>query len=249
MATTRPGGSPERYPANRYLLPGSSRPDKNVARFSVLIQRHGDRIPAIAGRNRIMGEWRALKRFCERDRYRRLVLTSLTRFGSGATVASKRREKIRSDARFADGWFEVSEDLWREPGEKPLKLKLLADANFPSGLVEVLKKRGIEVRTAQELKMHRFSDEQILQEAAKPGLFLITLDRDFRSDERFPLQSSGRLVFVDARDERIANTNGFELLVVLLKSLGWRASPRKDPLDRQQCVPEIPDGGGQAGRV
>lgn len=167
-----------------------------------------------------MGEWRALKRFCERDRYRRLVLTSLTRFGSGATVASKRREKIRSDARFADGWFEVSEDLWREPGEKPLKLKLLADANFPSGLVEVLKKRGIEVRTAQELKMHRFSDEQILQEAAKPGLFLITLDRDFRSDERFPLQSSGRLVFVDARDERIANTNGFELLVVLLKSWG-----------------------------
>lgn len=110
--------------------------------------------------------------------------------------------------------------MWREPGEKPLKPRLLADANFPSGLVEVLRKRGIEVRTAQELKVHRFLDEQILQEAAKRGLFLITLDRDFWSDDRFPLQSSGRLVFVDARDERIANTNGFELLVVLLKSWG-----------------------------
>jgi len=110
--------------------------------------------------------------------------------------------------------------MWREPGEKPLKLRLLADANLPSGLVGVLRKRGIEVRAAQELRMHRLPDEQILQQAAKRGLFLITLDRDFWSDDRFPLQSSGRLVFVDARDERIANTNGFELLVVLLKSWG-----------------------------
>jgi len=135
-------------------------------------------------------------------------------------VASKRREKIRSDARFEDGWFEVSEDMWREPGEKPLRLRLLADANFPSGLVQVLRKRGIDVRTAHELKIHRLPDEQILQEAAKRGLFLITLDRDFWSDDRFPLQSSGRLIFVDARDEQIANTNGFELLVVLLKIWG-----------------------------
>jgi len=106
------------------------------------------------------------------------------------------------------------------PGEKPQKLRLLADANFPSWLVDVLRKRGIEVRTAQELKIDRFPDEQVLQEASKPGQFLITLDRDFWSDDRFPLQSSGRLVFIDARDEQIANRNGFELLVVLLKSWG-----------------------------
>lgn len=135
-------------------------------------------------------------------------------------MASKRKEKIRSDARFEHGWFEVSEDLWREPGEKAEKLRLLADANFPSGLVERLRKRRIEVKTAQELRLHRLPDEQILQEAAKRGLYLITLDRDFWSDERFPLRSSGRLIFVDARDEHIAETNGFELLVVLLKSWG-----------------------------
>lgn len=135
-------------------------------------------------------------------------------------MPSKRKEKIRSDARFEDGWFEVSEDFWREPGEKPRKLKLLADANFPIKLVGVLQKRGIDVRTAQELGIHRLPDEQVLGEAAKRGLVLITLDRDFWSDERFPLRSSGRLIFIDARDERIANTNGFELLVILLKSWG-----------------------------
>jgi predicted nuclease of predicted toxin-antitoxin system len=135
-------------------------------------------------------------------------------------MVSKRKEKIRSDARFEDGWFEVSEDLWQEPGKKPERLRLLADANFPRGLVERIRKPGIEVKTAQELRIHRLPDEQILQEAANRGFYLITLDRDFWSDERFPLRSSGRLVFVDARDEHIAETNGFKLLLVLLKSWG-----------------------------
>jgi predicted nuclease of predicted toxin-antitoxin system len=135
-------------------------------------------------------------------------------------MASKRKDKIRSDARFKDGWFEVSEDLRREAGEMPQKLRLLADANFPLGLVEALRKRSIEVRTAQELNIHRLSDKEILQEARNRGLVLITLDRDFWSDDRFPLQSAGRLIFVDAKDERIAKTTGFELLIVLLKSWG-----------------------------
>ena len=135
-------------------------------------------------------------------------------------MASKRRDKIRSDARFEDGWFEVSEDLWREPGGKPEKLRLLADANLPRGLTERLRKRGIEVKTAQEIGIHRLPDEQIIQEAAKRGFYLITLDRDFWSDVRFPLRSTGRLIFVDARDEHIAETSGFELLQILLKSWG-----------------------------
>jgi predicted nuclease of predicted toxin-antitoxin system len=86
--------------------------------------------------------------------------------------------------------------------------------------VDALRKRGMEVRTAQDLKLHRLPDEQILREATRRELSLITLDRDFWSDNRFPLQSSGRLIFVEARDERIAEANGFELLVVLLKSWG-----------------------------
>jgi len=135
-------------------------------------------------------------------------------------VPSKRKEKIRSDARFEEGWFEISDDMWRDPGERPRKLRLLADANFPSNLVRVLRKRGINVRTAQELGIHRLPDEQVLGEAARRELVLITLDRDFWSDDRFPLRSSGRLIFIDARGEGIADATGFELLVVLLKSWG-----------------------------
>jgi predicted nuclease of predicted toxin-antitoxin system len=133
---------------------------------------------------------------------------------------SKRKEKRRSDARFEDGWFEISEDFWRDPGEKPLKLRLLADANFPAGLVLALRKDGIAVQTAQELGIHGLPDEQVAAEAARRGLFLITLDRDFWSDDRFPLRSTRRLVFVDARDERIAGTLGFQLMMVLMKSWG-----------------------------
>jgi predicted nuclease of predicted toxin-antitoxin system len=135
-------------------------------------------------------------------------------------MTSKRKKKRRSEELFEDGWFRISEDLWRDPGETPQKLRLLADANFRARLVEALRKRGVEVRTSQELNIHRLSDEEILLEAKNRGLVLITLDRDFWSDSRFPLQSAGRLIFVDATDESIAKTNGFELLIVLLQSWG-----------------------------
>jgi predicted nuclease of predicted toxin-antitoxin system len=135
-------------------------------------------------------------------------------------VVSKRKEKIRSDARFEDGWFEVSEGLWREPGAKPQKLRLLADANFPGPLVEILQHRGFEVQTAKKLNIHRLADQEILQEAEKRKLLLITLDRHFWSDDKFPLRPARRLVFIDAQDERIKNTDGFELLLILLESWG-----------------------------
>lgn len=136
-------------------------------------------------------------------------------------MPSKRKERLREDARFEDGgWFEISTDLWLEPGEKPRKLRLLADANFPFSVVEILRKRGIEVRTAQQLDLHRLPDEQILHEAVKRGQVLITKDRDFLSERRFPLHSSGRVVFIDGDGDSFANTTGFELLIFLLKSWG-----------------------------
>ncbi len=38
------------------------------------------------------------------------------------TMVSKKKERIRRDAGFEDGWFEISQDMWREPGEKPQKV-------------------------------------------------------------------------------------------------------------------------------
>ncbi len=156
-------------------------------------------------------------------------------------MASKRKEKIRSDARFEEGWFEVSEDRWRAPGEKPTKLRLLADANFPRALTEILRKCGIEVRTVQELGIDRLPDERVLQEASKRGLLLITLDRDFWQDTKFPLRSSGRLIFVDARDERIAESDGFEPAGGSLEESGRRREPRQNPHDRRESVPDVPE--------
>lgn len=144
-------------------------------------------------------------------------------------MPSKRKEKLREDARSEDGWIEVSEDMWRDPGEQPRKVRLIADAHFPQKLVEVLRSNGLEVRTAQELHLHRMSDEQLLHEVDKKGMILITRDHDFLSERKYPVHRSGKIVFVEGDGEAIGITIGFALLVLLLKSWGstrWHGKVR-----------------------
>lgn len=112
--------------------------------------------------------------------------------------------------------------MWLEPGEKPRKLRLIADANFPYQLVETLRKGSIEVRTAQELGLHRLPDDQLLREAVKRGMVLITRDRDFLSDHKFPVHTSGMVVHLEGDGEGIGNSVGFELLIYFLKIWGAR---------------------------
>jgi hypothetical protein len=102
-------------------------------------------------------------------------------------VPSKRKQKARENKLFEDGWFELSDDMWLDPGERPKNVRLVADANFPRGLVEVFRKRNIEVRTAQELGLHRLADEELLGRVLELGCVLITMDKDFWSDAKFPL--------------------------------------------------------------
>lgn len=136
-------------------------------------------------------------------------------------MPSKRKEKLRGDARYKDGgWFEISTDQWLEPGEKPRKVRLLADAHFPSKLVEILQSNRIEVRTAQELGLHRMSDQQLLHEADKRDMILITRDHDFLSERKFPLHNSGKIVFVEGDGESIGSALGFALLIILIRSWG-----------------------------
>lgn len=78
---------------------------------------------------------------------------------------------MREDSRYEDGgWFDVSTDMWLESGEKPRKVRLLSDTHFPSKLIEILQSNRIEVRRAQELGLHRMSDEQLLHEAGKRSM-------------------------------------------------------------------------------
>ena len=55
------------------------------------------------------------------------------------------RTKVRKRERRLDdeGWFRLTRDLWRAPGEVLPKLKLVADVNFPAPLVRVLRQRNI----------------------------------------------------------------------------------------------------------
>lgn len=136
-------------------------------------------------------------------------------------MPSKRKAKLREDEHYEDGgWFVISEDMWLDKGEKPRKVRLIADANFHQKLTEVLRANGLEVRTAQELQLHRMSDEQLLHEADKKDMILITRDHDFLSEHKFPLHKSGKIVLVEGDGKGIGGSMGFALLILLLKIWG-----------------------------
>lgn len=150
-------------------------------------------------------------------------------------MASKRKQKSREDELFeTGGWFALSDDMWKDPGEKRKKLRMVADANFPIALVNSLKNRGIEVKTAQELRLEKLPDEELLRRVLELGHLLITMDGDFWSDGKFPLHKAGGVVFVDGEDEGIGNTEGFELLLAYLESFGggWRKGKIRAASDR-----------------
>lgn len=153
---------------------------------------------------------------CLQGQERKLQRTALLR----CALPSKRRRKNREDELSKEGWFALSEDLWRDPREKPRKVRMLADTNFPTQLVQAIKTRGMWVRTAQELSLSKLADDELLGRATERCCILITMDKDFWSDAKFPLHKDGAIVFLDGKDASIANTDGFELLMVFLKSFG-----------------------------
>lgn len=135
-------------------------------------------------------------------------------------LPSKRKRKNREDELFREGWFPLSEDLWRAPGEKREKVRVVSDANFPIQLVEAMRRRKVEVKTAQELGLAKLADDELLRKVTEQGCLLITMDKDFWSDGKFPLHQRGAIVFVDGKDASIGRTDGFELLMVFLMSFG-----------------------------
>jgi hypothetical protein len=82
-----------------------------------------------------------------------------------------------------DEWFELSDNLWLEPGEKRQKVRLLADQNVPQSLVEEIRAHGITVRTAREFGLATLQDAELLSYAKREGLILLTLDDGFWSDK------------------------------------------------------------------
>lgn len=67
------------------------------------------------------------------------------------------------------------------------KPRFLADENFPAKAVAVLRSMGARVVTVQEARTTGHSDENHAAYALRNGLVLLTCDRDFLNNRRFPL--------------------------------------------------------------
>lgn len=67
------------------------------------------------------------------------------------------------------------------------KARFYADENFPSSAVSLLRKMGARVQTAQEAQLTGHPDENHSAYASRHGMVLLTCDRDFLDERRFPL--------------------------------------------------------------
>jgi len=67
------------------------------------------------------------------------------------------------------------------------KPRFYADENFPKQAGAILRKLGARVTTAQEVGRKRHPDENHAAFALKNGLVLVTCDRDYLNNRRFPL--------------------------------------------------------------
>src|SRR5215207_5455287 len=83
------------------------------------------------------------------------------------------------------------------PSKKQKKMRFYADEDVPRQAVKVLRQKGYDVRTVQEAGKRGHPDENHLAAAKKQDRILITCDRDYLNDWRFPLHTSPTLVVCD----------------------------------------------------
>jgi len=122
------------------------------------------------------------------------------------------------------GWFELSDDLWRQPGEIREKLRILADTNVPRSLVEDLRRNRVAVATAQELGVAHVDDTELLGLANKKRRVLLTKDADFWSDDKFPLNRVGGLIYLDTDHAEAGESMGSAAAFWWARSFGggWK---------------------------
>ena len=67
------------------------------------------------------------------------------------------------------------------------KPRFYAYENFPAAVIDVLREKDAKVATAQEMGLCGRSDEDHVAFALKKGWVLLTCDRDYLNEARFPL--------------------------------------------------------------
>jgi hypothetical protein len=87
-------------------------------------------------------------------------------------------------------------------GSRP---RVYVDANVPSGLVAFMRERlswdVLFVMEHEELRRAR--DDEHYRLARRMRRTLVTLDRDYRDDRRFPPEESGGVIIASGADERV----------------------------------------------
>jgi predicted nuclease of predicted toxin-antitoxin system len=77
------------------------------------------------------------------------------------------------------------------------KPRFYADENFPTIATEILRQRGANVLTVQDAGRQRHPDENHAAESLRLRRVLITCDRDYLDDGRFPLIHCPAMVVCD----------------------------------------------------
>src|SRR4051795_12530349 len=86
--------------------------------------------------------------------------------------------------------------------------RIYADANVPAGLVAHMRERlqWDVLFVLEDADLRRASDVKHFHLACQLRRTLVTLDRDYLDDRRFPLESCGGVLVIQAPDERQLST-------------------------------------------
>jgi hypothetical protein len=98
----------------------------------------------------------------------------------------------------------LSEELGPVVERLVARPRIYADANVPSGLVAHMRVRlhWDVLFVLEEADLRRASDVKHYQLAQQLRRTLVTLDRDYLDDRRFPLDGCGGVLVIQAPDER-----------------------------------------------
>ena len=83
---------------------------------------------------------------------------------------------------------------WLRHRTKP---RFYADENLPVGAVQILRAQGCRVVTVQDLLRRGHPDENHAAYALRKGLILLTCDRDYLDERRFPLIHCPAIIVFD----------------------------------------------------
>jgi hypothetical protein len=117
-------------------------------------------------------------------------------------------------------WIDIKESAERPASQQEVsqvleyvrrkaKPRFYADENFPDIATLILRERGADILTVQEARRQGQPDENHAAEALRLGRILITCDRDYLNERRFPLISCPAIVVCDfgrGRVNEIHNT-------------------------------------------